>query len=195
MSNSKKTDDNNNETKLSGHNYDGIEELDNSLPNWWINLFYLTILFSIGYFAYYYLGEGPSLLREYIREKDAIETVALQESLKVKSVSEEDLRALLKKPDRVQSGKAIFQTKCVSCHGAQGEGGIGPNLTDDYWIHGGKMTEIVQTISKGVPDKGMPPWSPMLSQDDIHSLSAYIKSLRGTQPPNAKPPQGVLVSE
>lgn len=186
---------NENEPKLSGHNYDGIEELDNSLPKWWINLFYLTILFSAGYVVYYVLGDGPSLLKEYEIQKNKAELATLSQLSQVKVATEDELRALLKQPNRIQQGKAAFQVRCVSCHGAHGEGGIGPNLTDDYWIHGGKMTDIVRTITQGAADKGMPPWGPVISQEEIHSLSAYIKSIRGTNPPNAKAPQGELVKE
>ena len=108
---------------------------------------------------------------------------------------EEELRALLSLPARVQAGKSIFQVRCASCHGAEGQGGIGPNLTDDYWLHGGKMTEIRDTVTRGVPEKGMPPWGALLKKDEIHSVVAFIKSIRGSQPPNAKAPQGVKVEE
>jgi len=180
---------------LTGHSYDGIEELDNSLPRWWLYTLYGTILFSVGYFAYYVVGEGPTLVKEYEHEKYQIEVADLSKANLVKVASENELRELLKNKDNINSGKSIFEVKCVSCHGSRGEGGIGPNLTDDYWIHGGKMTEIVQTITQGVLDKGMPAWGSILKQDEIHFVSAYIKSLRGTHPPNSKGPQGDLVRE
>ncbi len=181
--------------KLEGHSYDGIEELDNSLPEWWLNGFYLTILFSIGYVMYYTVGEGPSLRKEYERQQQNYEYAQYQNQASVKLASEEELKGFLKDPARIKVGSQIFQTKCVSCHGPQGQGGIGPNLTDDYWIHGGKMTEILQVVTNGVLDKGMPPWGPLLKQDELYAVVAFVNSLRGSKPPNPKAPQGDLVKE
>lgn len=177
------------------HEYDGIEELDNSLPKWWLNLFYLTVIFSSGYFTYYVLGEGPSLMDEYKRARNEIELQQIASSLNVKPASEDDLRAMLKDSSKKEVGKKVFAARCISCHGKLGEGGIGPNLTDDYWIHGSKMTEIAATITNGVSDKGMPPWGSVLSRDELHAVTVFVKSLRGTHPPNAKGPQGELVKE
>ncbi len=185
----------NNEKKMEGHDYDGIQELDNSLPKWWVNLFYGTIFFSAGYFLYYVLLDGPGLMKEYEIEKKVQEIALLSQIGNEKPITEVELREILKSPDRIKQGKDIFQVRCASCHGEQGQGGIGPNLTDDYWIHGGKMVAIAQTITKGVSDKGMPPWGPVLKKEEIHSLTAYIKSIRGTNPPNAKAPQGILENE
>ena len=181
--------------KLEGHSYDGIEELDNALPVWWINGFYISIVFALGYFMYYSLGEGPSLVKEYERAKDKYEYAQYLQKGSVKLAGEVELRAFLKEPARVKAGREIFDAKCVSCHGAQGQGGIGPNLTDDYWIHGGKMTEILNTVMNGVSDKGMPPWGSLLKQDEVYSVVTFVKSIRGTHPSNAKAPQGELVKE
>lgn len=177
------------------HMYDGIEELDNTLPEWWINSFYITILFAIGYFTYYCLGEGPTLLKEYRHVKDAYEYAQLSTQNSIKVATETELRALLKDPSRIKEGRSIFQSKCTSCHGPQGQGGIGPNLTDDYWIHGGKMTDILSVVTKGVLDKGMPPWGSILKQEELYSVVAFVKSLGGTHPPNPKAPQGILIKE
>ncbi len=177
------------------HTYDGIGELDHSLPAWWINGFYLNIIFALGYFFYYIMGDGPSLLKEYQKEKNEYEYAQALKKDSSKGASEEELRAFLKEPSRIQAGLQIFQTRCVVCHGAQGQGGIGPNLTDDYWIHGGKMTEILAVVVNGVPEKGMAPWGGILKLDEIYSVVTFIKSLRGTHPPNPKEPQGLLVKE
>lgn len=181
--------------KLEGHSYDGIEELDNSLPAWWLNGFYLTIIFSVGYVFYYAILEGPSLVREYENSRNKYEIAQLSSKAKTSVADESELRSFLKDPNRIQAGQAVFQSKCVSCHGPQGQGGIGPNLTDEYWIHGGKMTEILNVVMNGVLDKGMPPWGPVLKQDEIYSVVTYIKSIRGSNPPNPKPPQGELIKE
>jgi cytochrome c oxidase cbb3-type subunit 3 len=185
----------NDDQKMEGHSYDGIDELDNSLPRWWLNSFYLTIVFAIIYSLYYLTGEGPTLVKEYERAKSDYEYAQYSHKTTVKTATEEELRAFLKEPARIKAGREIFQSKCVACHGPQGQGGIGPNLTDDYWIHGGKMTEILSVVTQGVLDKGMPPWGSMLKQDELHSVVTFVKSLRGSNPPGAKAPQGVLVKE
>ena len=175
--------------------YDGIEELDNCLPRWWITGFYLTILFALGYFIYYSIGEGPSLRKEYEQAKNDYEIAQSTQKVEIKAASEDELRAYLRDPVRILAGHAIFQSKCLACHGAKGQGGIGPNLTDDSWIHGGKMTDILKTVTTGVLDKGMPPWSAILKKDEIASVVTFVKSLRGTKPPGAKAPQGEKVTE
>lgn len=186
---------NDNNLKIEGHEYDGIEELDNSLPNWWLNLFYLTILFAVGYFIYFELGDGKSLLREYQDDKAQYDLAELVKSNQIKIPSEEELLQKVKEPNRNVLGVGIFQSKCASCHGNQGQGGIGPNLTDNYWLHGAKLADITTTITKGVLDKGMPPWGPVLSQDEIVSVVAYIHSIHGSNPPGAKAPQGELITQ
>jgi cytochrome c oxidase cbb3-type subunit 3 len=172
------------------HVYDGIEEHDNSLPNWWLNLLYATIAFAIAYFGYYVMGDGPSLVREYERAKAQRENAELELRAKVKPATEEDLARLVPDPTRRAAGLAIFRSRCVSCHGSEGGGGIGPNLADAFWIHGGKLTDIAQTIRAGVLDKGMPPWSGQLGPEEISSLVVFVRSLRGSAPAGAKAPQG-----
>jgi cytochrome c oxidase cbb3-type subunit 3 len=141
------------------------------------------------------MGEGPTLVKEYEHAKSAFEYSQYLNKGTVKVASEDELRAFMKDSARIKAGREVFQGKCVSCHGAQGQGGIGPNLTDDYWIHGGKMTDIVKVVSEGVLDKGMPPWGAILKQDELYSVVIFVKSLRGTNPPGAKAPQGDLVKE
>ena len=181
--------------KLEGHSYDGIDELDNSLPRWWLWSFYLTIIFSIGYFAYYSVGNGPTLVKEYEDAKGEYEIAQSAKKDSVKIASEDELKAFLKDPARIKAGRDIFQSKCIACHGVQGQGGIGANLTDDYWLHGGKLSEILKSVTNGVLDKGMPPWGPVLKQDELYSVAVFVKSLRGSNPPGAKAAQGELVKE
>lgn len=184
------------EIEKSGHVYDGIEELDHPTPKWFQSLFYVSILFGLGYFCYYTLGPGPTLLEEYNHAKLAEEYLFLEKQAKTggsKKLSEGELLSFVKNPEKIKLGASVFQSKCVSCHGAQGQGGIGPNLTDDYWIHGGKLTEILEIITNGVLDKGMPPWGSVLSEEEIQAVTAFVRSIRGTHPPGAKEPQGVLV--
>ena len=180
--------------KNTGHNYDGIEELDNNLPKWWLGILYGSIVFAAGYFGYYVIGNGPGLNKQYETDHAKAEYDAYLRGGGKKGVSEAELLAVFKNPDRIKRGHAAFQARCIACHGAQGQGGIGPNLTDDFWLHGGKLTEIVKTITDGVADKGMPPWGPILKEDEIQSLAGYIRSLHGTNPPGAKAPQGEKVT-
>lgn len=178
------------DTKLSGHNYDGIEELDNSLPKWWLNLFYICIAFAAVYFYYYQFGDGKNQIQEYELAKNEQEQKANADKKTVKAFSEAELTDLFKDPARRQAGAVIFASKCLACHGNLGQGGIGPNLTDKYWLHGGKASDIVRTITQGVADKGMPPWGTLLSADEVNSVASFVRSLQGTNPPGAKAPQG-----
>lgn len=191
---SDKKNQNNNE-KLTDHNYDGIQELDNSLPRWWLASFYLTIFFAIGYYAYFELGSGPTLKQEFEEEIAAVESqkAAIPHS---PFPNVEKLASAQKDPGKISTGKGLFQSRCIACHGDKGQGMIGPNLTDDYWIHGdGKIGAIAKTIYDGVPEKGMPPWGSLLSEEEVYAVTAYVKSLRGTDPAGAKPAQGQLVKE
>lgn len=184
------------QVKGTGHIYDGIEELDHPSPSWFMALFYITIVFGVGYWLHYTLGNGGTLVEEYQRDKSAQEYALYRDRAAAgppKAASEDELRAMLADPARKSAGLAAFQTKCASCHGAQGQGGIGPNLTDAHWIHGGKLTEILASIANGVPDKGMPAWGPVVAAEEIQALTIYIRTLAGTNPPAAKAPQGTLV--
>ncbi len=188
------SDQENTEGKIiEGHSYDGIQELDNSLPRWWLLSFFLTIFFGIWYFFNYSAGSGASIEKEYRKDKDSFELAAIVRQNAQKPLNDAELKAVCKNPTQVKKGEEIYKGKCASCHGTKGEGGIGPNLTDDYWIHGAKLSQILKTIREGVADKGMPPWGGMLSADEIHSVLAYVRSLAGTRPPNPKAPQGELV--
>lgn len=182
--------------KGTGHIYDGIEELDHPAPNWFMALFYVTIVFGVAYFLYYTLGNGGTLVEAYQKDKSAQEYaiyLSRAQSGPVKPATEDELRALLTDPEKKEQGRTSFQTKCASCHGAQGQGGIGPNLTDDHWIHGGKLTEILASIVNGVPDKGMPAWGAVIGPEEIQSLTVFVRSVHGTNPPGAKAPQGTRV--
>ncbi len=181
--------------KIEGHAYDGIEELDNGLPSWWINGFYLTILFAGLYFGYYMLGSGPALVDEYNTSRETHEQAIATKKSARPVASEEQLAASLKDPGKVKLGASVYASKCIACHGDRGQGGIGPNLTDEYWIHGGNLTQIMKTVSEGVLDKGMPPWGAVLTADELPAVVAFVNSLIGTKPTAAKAPQGVRAKE
>lgn len=184
---------------IEGHEYDGIQELDYGPPKWFNALFYVTIAFGAVYFVHYQLGGGLSQKEEWQKDHNADQTVILAAAQATGAsaggggADEGQLAALVKDESRKKQGNEVYQGKCASCHGAKGEGGIGPNLTDDNWIHGGTLVNIAGTITNGVGDKGMPPWGPLLKPEEIQSVTAFIRSIRGTNPPNAKAPQGDLV--
>lgn len=181
------------EELLLSHNYDGIRELDNTLPPWWKYLFYTTIIFSVVYMGYYHLSNGPSSAAEYENEVRQAQ-LALAASQGQTTVNVDDVK-LLTDAASLAKGKEIYTKNCASCHGTKGEGMVGPNLTDDYWIHGGSVKEVYIVLVNGVLAKGMPSWKAQFSAQDLEATASYIKSLKGTNPPNAKEPQGDLVKE
>ena len=180
---------------IEGHEYDGIQELNNPLPRWWLVTFWGTIVFAVIYFGYFQLGPGPSHDETLARRMEKVKA-AQQETAQSIGAGDEniDLEALLADPQALAVGKAQFDTKCMPCHGDKGQGVVGPNLTDDYWIHStGDLAGILASFRQGFPDKGMPPWGPLIPAEEHGPLAAYVISLRGTNPPNAKAPEGQLI--
>ena len=173
------------------HNYDGIKELDNSLPPWWVAMFYITIILGVVFFTYYHVLGGQSQTEEYIAEmKVAEQAKAAFAATQANTIDEDNLEASVDAKD-LSIGKTIYTTNCVACHGGGGEGGVGPNLTDEFWIHGGGITNVYKTIKNGVAEKGMIAWSAQLKPADMLKVSSYVLSIQGTNPPNGKVPQGV----
>jgi cytochrome c oxidase cbb3-type subunit III len=174
-----------------GHNYDGISELDNRLPPWWLYGFYATIIFAAVYLWRYHVSEtGLSQTQEYeIAMKHAEEQKAAYLKKSANLVDETTVK-MLASPADLSTGKGIFEASCSPCHGKSGEGVVGPNLTDDFWLHGGSIKDVFKTIKYGVPEKGMRSWKDDFSPVQLAQLSSYIKSIRGTNPPNGKEKQG-----
>lgn len=175
--------------KLLTSAYDGIQEYDNDLPQWWVWLFVLTIVFAGAYSVYYYSGAGPTQEEYLAADLKSIE------ALRPKSASAPsgDLLALVSDSAVLEKGKGIYVARCAVCHVADGGGMIGPNLTDDYWLHGGTIEAVHTVIVEGVPEKGMMSWKNMIPPDEINAVTAYVWTLRGTTPAKAKEPQGELV--
>jgi len=169
------------------HEYDGIEEYDNNLPLWWLVTFVGTVVFSLGYWIYYESYQSADHPRaEY--EKAAAAAKAEQKA--AGPVSADALVALSKDPSAVAAGKTTFTTTCAACHNPNGGGNIGPNLTDKFWLHGGKPDQIYNTVTNGVPDKQMPPWGPALGGEKIQQVTAYILTIKNTNVEGGKAPQG-----
>ncbi|TNF23876.1 MAG: c-type cytochrome, partial [Bacteroidetes bacterium] len=182
---------------LMDHEYDGIRELDNRLPPWWLYMFYFTIVFGVFYVGYYHFSSGQLQLAEYESEMAlAEEQKAAFLASAANNVDESNVE-LLADATSLANGKEKFETLCVACHAASGGStqnppGVGPNLTDEYWLHGGGVQNIFKTIKYGVPAKGMIAWESQLSPRQMQEVASYIISLQGTNPPNAKEPQGEI---
>lgn len=169
---------------LLNHEYDGIRELDNDLPGWWKWLFYLTIIISVVYIVHYHVLKSGDL-QEAEYEKEMAEAEA-----NMPPEADESTLARLEDNASIAAGKTVFDKNCVVCHLSKGEGLVGPNLTDEYWIHGGSFQDIYLTIKVGVPAKGMISWKKQLNTKEMQQVASFIMSLYGTNPPNAKEPQG-----
>lgn len=180
--------------RLLAHDYDGIEEYDNPLPGWWVWLFWATIAFSGLYAVYYHLGPGQSIHDQFAEEMRVAAEQQARAAAAAGTPTDEALKALQGNPKLMAAAREMFAARCAACHGPQAQGLIGPNLTDEYWLHGGKLTDIYNTISEGVPEKGMVRWKDQLSPAEIRAMAAFVGSLQGTNPPNPKPPQGTKAS-
>ena len=180
-------------TVMTDHEYDGIRELDNNLPPWWKYGFYFTILFGFVYIYNYHIAHSsPLQLQEYtseLAEADSLKKEQLKNA--AASIDESNVIALLD-ASSLSSAKSIFIGNCANCHGQNGEGGVGPNMTDDYWIHGGGIQNIFKTIKYGVPAKGMIAWQAQLKPEAIQKVASYILTLQGTNPANGKAAQGTI---
>ena len=181
---------------LLDHNYDGIRELDNSLPPWWIYGFYLTIIVAVIYLYRFHVShDGLSQTEEYAVEMQKGEEDKAAYLAQSSNNVDENSVVLLTDAASISAGHEIFAKNCVACHLPDGGGVVGPNLTDDYWLHGGSIKDIFKTIKYGWQDKGMKSWKDDLSPRDIQLVASFVKSLRGTHPATPKAPQGDLYIE
>lgn len=175
------------------HDYDGIRELDNRLPPWWLYGFYFTIIFGIGYlYVYHFSDLGLSQQEEYeVAMKKAEEEKMIYLASIGGGIDETNVE-FTTKAEALASGKEVYIANCATCHGALGEGLVGPNLTDKYWINGGGIANVFKTIKYGVPEKGMIPWEAQLRPETMQNLASYILTLEGSNPPNQKAAEGPL---
>jgi cytochrome c oxidase cbb3-type subunit III len=178
---------------LTDHEYDGIRELDNVLPPWWVAMFYACIVFAFVYLVHYHvLGTGDLQIAEYENKVIAAEAEVAAFMATQKEQVDETNVTMVADAGRLKAGEEIYTANCVACHGALGEGGVGPNFADQYWIHGGSINDLFKTIKYGVPSKGMISWKTQLSPAQMQDVASYILGFQGTTPANAKAPEGVL---
>lgn len=184
------------ESILLDHDYDGIKELDNNLPPWWKYMFYATILSGVIYLVHYHVLKTGDLQTAEYDKAMAQAKIEVDEYMKTSANNvDENTVKLLTEASDIAAGKDVYIASCAACHGQLGEGTVGPNLTDDYWIHGGKIDDLFKTVKYGWVEKGMKSWKEELSPMQIAQVASYIKSLKGTNPPNGKAPQGDLFNE
>ena len=175
------------------HAFDGIRELDNKLPPWWVGMFYITIVIAVGYFFYYEVLEiGDSNIVQYEKEMAQAEAAKRLRLAALGSQIDENNVKYITDKDAIAAGQAEFISKCAACHLADGGGSVGPNLTDEYWLHGGSVQDVFKTIKYGVPSKGMISWENQLTPPQIQNIASFILSLQGTTPANPKDPQGEI---
>jgi len=176
---------------LLDHNYDGIMELDNDLPPWWIYMFYGTIvaaaIYSFMFFGLGYFGQQAELDAQYAEAEIAI---AKYKEANGPGIDESSV-VLVTDAAQIEDGKTIYTKNCVACHMVNGGGGVGPNFTDDAWIHGSKINELFKTIKYGVPEKGMIPWESQLNPEQMQNVASYILTeFKGKNVEGGKASQG-----
>lgn len=178
--------------QLMNHEYDGIREYDNRLPNWWLYTLYGAIVFSIGYWLVFHTFGTVPLPRERYEETMAQAVEAQLKKMEGQELSDASFELFVTLPERVEAGKAIFTQFCVVCHLDQGQGSVGPNLTDAYWLHGDRPLDMLKTVTEGVPEKGMISWEPLLGPAKVQDVVTYLLTLKGTNIPG-KAPEGDLI--
>jgi cytochrome c oxidase cbb3-type subunit 3 len=175
------------------HELDGIKEYDNPMPGWLMAIWWGSLLFAAAYLIFYALSFGEGSMEAEYRQatQQAVTAVdAYFEANPLVPPSPAQLLAGAANPSVLEAGRARFTRTCAACHGEQAQGLIGPNLTDDRWIHGGTVEQIFQSVAKGWPAKGMPPWGRALKPEELTALVSYVRSIQGSNPPNARAPEG-----
>lgn len=177
---------------LLDHDYDGIKELDNVLPPWWVYLFYITIVFAFIYLIRFHVFSDYTQAEEFETEMATARAEVAKYKLTAPDLLDKEKVTLLTDAGSLAEGKKLFETStCIACHKADGGGSIGPNLTDEHWILGGGIKNVFNTIMEGGREgKGMVPWKKEIKPSDIQKIASYVISLQGTNPPDAKAPEG-----
>jgi cytochrome c oxidase cbb3-type subunit 3 len=175
------------------HELDGIKEYDNPMPGWLMAIWWGSLVFSGAYLIFYALSFGEGTMEAEYRQQREQTVTAVQAHFDANPIvppAPADLLAGAGDQAVVEAGAARFTRSCAACHGERAQGLIGPNLTDEHWLHGGSVEQIFQTVAKGWPSKGMPPWGRALSRDELAAVVSYVRSVQGSNPPSARPPEG-----
>jgi cytochrome c oxidase cbb3-type subunit 3 len=175
---------------IENHEYDGIQEYDNPMPGWWTWLFIITVIWAAVYFVAINMGYINTYEEDLAEGQQEITALRDQNQIDNPAVDAQMLAAAAGDAERVSEGEAVYKQTCASCHGQKGEGLIGPNLTDEFWIHGGSKMDVYKVVAEGVSANGMPAWEGVISQDEMVDVVAYIDSIQGTDPAGAKEAQG-----
>lgn len=179
---------------MMDHDYDGIKELDNELPPWWVGLFYVTVIFAVIYLLRFHVFDGDNQVAEFEKEMIAAKEQVEEYKKTAPDMLTADQAVFSDDAAVLAEGKKIFDTNCAVCHKPDGGGAIGPNLTDDHWILGGGMKNVFNTISEGGrPGKGMVPWKTNFKPSEIEKIASYVLSLNGTTPAEGKPAEGDII--
>ena len=175
------------------HELDGIKEYDNPMPGWLMAIWWGSLIFSAGYLIFYALNFGEGTMDAEYRAETVQTVTAVQSHFDANPIvppSPAELLGGAANDAVLVAGESRFARTCAACHGDKAQGLIGPNLTDDRWIHGGSVEQVFQSIAKGWPAKGMPPWGRALRPDELAALVSYVRSLQGSNPPNPRAPEG-----
>ena len=175
------------------HELDGIKEYDNAMPGWLMAIWWGSLIFAAVYLAFFALSFGEGTMEAEYRGETQKAVTAVDAYFAANPLvppSPADLLAGAKDTSVLEAGRARFTRTCAPCHGERAQGLIGPNLTDDHWIHGGRVEQIFQSVAKGWPAKGMPPWGRAVKPEELAALVSYVRSIQGSNPPNARPPEG-----
>ncbi|PEN08438.1 hypothetical protein CRI93_04815 [Longimonas halophila] len=179
---------------IQGHHYDGIQEYDNPMPGWWIWMLWATVAFSVVYvvgITYFdWINTYEDDLAAGIEEIQMIREAYAEEQGGSFEVTEASISEYVGVDEHITAGEENYQRLCASCHGEQGQGIIGPNLTDEYYLHGGSNVDLFNVLTDGVASAGMPAWEGTLSPEERAQVVAFIRSIEGTDPPDAKAPEG-----
>ncbi len=174
------------------HDYDGINELDNDIPGWWNVAFIGTVVFAVVYLIRVFVTGGIPDQIDELRAEQSLAAIKIEEYLAKSGTNIDENTVVMLGEEGIANGKEIYELSCAVCHGEEGEGGIGPNLVDEYWLHGGSINDVFYSIKYGWPENGMIPWADLYSPTEIAEISSFIMSIQGTNPPNAKEPEGEL---
>ncbi len=183
------------EPKLRGHEIDGIQEYDNMLPRWWVWLYQGTVVFGVIYLIQLHVLGGQTIEQEFAQAQTEAAAQAAAPAGSDGTVADGAGEPAADPAQMVAAGKDVFDVNCTPCHGAVGQGGIGPNLTDNHWIHGNSDADLLKIIDAGLSKKECRVWGPILGERKMKAALAYVRTLYGTNPPDGKAPEGQEVSQ